>query len=105
MVANPGNLGQDGDSALALQVVGIHGAFLVFFVGAEDAALIEHGIDEGGLAVIDVRDDGDVSNVGVAAGHVVFRVFGQEGVKSHFSTALAGTPGLRYSPDCGGIAK
>ena len=31
-------------------------------VGAEDAALAQHGVDERGLAVVDVGDDGDVAN-------------------------------------------
>ena len=40
-----------------------------FFVGAEDAALIEHGVDESGLAVVHVGDDGDVADTGIAAFH------------------------------------
>ncbi len=32
-------------------------------VGAEGAGLLEQLIDERGLAVIDVRDDGDVADV------------------------------------------
>ena len=31
-------------------------------VGAECAALLQHGVDQRGLAVVDVRDDGDVAN-------------------------------------------
>ncbi len=31
---------------------------------AKDAALFEHGVDERRLAVVDVRDDSDVSNIG-----------------------------------------
>jgi hypothetical protein len=38
-------------------------------MGAENAALIEHGVDESGLAVIDVGDDGDVANLRIAAFH------------------------------------
>src|ERR1700730_5189844 len=30
---------------------------------AEDSALAQHGVDEGGLTVVDVRDDGDVTNI------------------------------------------
>ena len=30
-------------------------------IGPEDPALMEHGVDEGGLAVVDVGDDRDVS--------------------------------------------
>jgi hypothetical protein len=32
------------------------------FVGTEGAGLAEHGVDEGGLAVVDVGDDGDVAD-------------------------------------------
>ena len=36
----------------------------VLLVGAEDAALLEQGVDQGRLAVVDVGDDGDVSDSG-----------------------------------------
>ena len=32
------------------------------FVGAESAALLQHGVDQRGLAMVDVRDDGDIAN-------------------------------------------
>ncbi len=54
-------LGQDGDASLALLVVGIHRPFRVRFVGAEDPGLSQHLVDEGGFAMIDVGDDGDVA--------------------------------------------
>ena len=31
-------------------------------VGAEGAALLQHGVHQRGLAVVHVRDDGDVAN-------------------------------------------
>ena len=31
------------------------------FVLAENAALAEHGVDQRGLAMVDVRDDGDIA--------------------------------------------
>ena len=58
-----GVLGEDRDAALALEIVGVHHPVDHLLVGAEDAALAQHGIDERGLAVIDVRDDGDVADV------------------------------------------
>ena len=58
---NAGGLGEDGDAALALEVVGVHDALGDFFIGAEDAALTEHGVDQRGLAVVDVSDDRDIS--------------------------------------------
>src|SRR6266851_3861817 len=57
-----GVFGEDGDAALALQVIGVHDALDECFVGAEDAGLPEHGVDEGGLAVVDVGDDSDVAD-------------------------------------------
>ena len=54
---------EDGDAALALKVVGVHDALDDGFVGAEDAGLLEHGVDEGGLAVVDVGNDGDVAKL------------------------------------------
>jgi len=60
-VAHRGVLGQDRDAALALEVVRVHHAVRELLVGPEDAALPEHGVDEGRLAVVDVGDDGDVS--------------------------------------------
>ena len=56
-----GALGQDGDAALALLIVGVHGAFGVRLIGAERTRLGEQLIDQGGLAVVDVGDDGDVA--------------------------------------------
>ncbi len=56
-------LREDRDALLALKVAGVHRAFLDMLVGAESTALPEHLVDEGGLAVIDVGDDGDVSDV------------------------------------------
>ena len=56
-------LGQDGDAALAFQLVRIHHALDHRFVGAEDAALFQHGVHQRGLAVVHVRDNGDVANL------------------------------------------
>ena len=76
-VVDRGVLREDRDPLLALQVAGVHdpvGHALGLVLG-ERAALAEHGVDEGGLAVVDVRDDGDVAQV-VA-----------EGVSRHGGTA------------------
>ncbi len=54
--------GEDGDAALALQFVRIHHSFDVMLVGAKGAALLQHGVDQRGLAVVDVGDDGDIAN-------------------------------------------
>ncbi len=62
VIENGGVLGQDGDAALPLQFVRVHHPFDVVLVGAKSAALLQHGVDQRGLAVVDVRDDGDIAN-------------------------------------------
>ena len=61
--ANGGVLGENGDSALALERIGIHHALGDDLILAERAGLAEHLVDERRLAVIDVGDDGDVTNL------------------------------------------
>ena len=56
-----GHLGEDGDAALALEVVGIHGALFDALVVAERAGLPQQHVDEGGFAMVDVGDDRDVA--------------------------------------------
>src|SRR3712207_1439959 len=70
-----GVLGQDGDAALALEVHRVHDAVLRGVVvrplalgAAERTGLAEEGVDQGGLAVVDVGDDRHVAQV-VAGGH------------------------------------
>ena len=62
---------QDRDAALALQIQRIHHPLGDLFVGAENAALVQQAIDQGGLTVIDVRDDRYVADV-VAPNCLVF---------------------------------
>ncbi len=62
VVEDGGVFGEDGDAALALELVGVHDALGEGLVGAEGAGLAEKLVDEGGLAVVDVGDDGDVAN-------------------------------------------
>ena len=64
VVEDGGVLGEDGDAALALQFVRIHDALDEVLVGAKCAALLQHGVDQRGLAVVDVGDDGDIANGG-----------------------------------------
>ncbi len=56
-------LGQDGDAALALEVVGIHGAFDHALVLAIGAGLLQQPVDQRGFAVVDVSNDGDVAKI------------------------------------------
>ena len=56
-------LGQDGDAALALEIVGIHRALGDALVLAKRAGLLQQPVDQRGLAMVDVGDDGDVAKV------------------------------------------
>ena len=56
-------LGQDGDAALALLVVAVQHALVNLLVLAEHAAGVQQAVDDGGLAVVNVRDNGDVADV------------------------------------------
>ncbi len=55
-------LGQDGDAAFFLQVVAVHHALGDGLVLAVDPGVLEHGIHQGGLAVVDVGNNCDVSD-------------------------------------------
>ena len=57
-----GAFGQDGDAALALLVVGIHGALGHVLVLAHRAGLLEQLVHQRGLAMVDMGDDGDVAD-------------------------------------------
>ena len=63
LVADGDVLGEDGDAALPLLVVGVQHALCHLLVLAEDASLLEQLVDHGCLAVVDVGDDGDVADV------------------------------------------
>ena len=56
-----GHLGEDGDAALALDVVGVHSAFSHALVLAELAGLFQQAIHQRGLTMVNVRDDRDVA--------------------------------------------
>src|SRR5699024_7487447 len=63
LAAHGGVLGQDGDALLAFEITGVHHAVSDTTVVVEHAGLLQHGVDEGGLAVVDVGDDGDVAEL------------------------------------------
>ena len=58
-----GAFGQDGDAAFFFQVVGVHHPVGHLLVVAESAGLAKHGVDQRGLAVVDMGDDGDVTKI------------------------------------------
>ena len=55
-------LGEDGDAPLALLVARVHDAVDQHRAGAERAGLAQDGVDQRGLAVVDVGHDGDVAD-------------------------------------------
>jgi hypothetical protein len=59
---------KNGDSALAFERIGIHDARLDALTFPENAALLEHRIDERRFSVVHVRDDRDVAYIG-SSGH------------------------------------
>ena len=61
LVGGGGVLCQDGDAPLPLQVAGIHHPLLDHLVIPEGAPLLEHLVHQGGLSVVHVGDDGDIS--------------------------------------------
>ena len=71
-------LGHDGDAALALEVDVVEGALRHPLVLAEHAALVQHGVDQRGLAVIHVGDDRDVAAEGIGDAGVGGRPHGVE---------------------------
>ena len=62
-VHDGGVLGQNGDTALALQIITIHDAVVDDLVGAENARLTEELVDQSGLAVVNVGNDRDIPEI------------------------------------------
>ena len=58
-----GSLGKNGDAALALEIVGIHGTLDHALVLAIRAGLLQQAVDQGSFAMVDVRDNGDVAKI------------------------------------------
>ena len=71
-IVDGGVLGENGDALLALEVTGVHDALAGLFdrvALGERSGLPEHCVNQRGLAMIDVCDDRDVSQVGTR-GHM-----------------------------------
>ena len=60
-VPDGGVLGHDGDTALPLQVIGVHDPVHDLLVFPVYAGLLQHLVHQGGLAMVNVGDDGNVS--------------------------------------------
>jgi hypothetical protein len=55
----------DGDSTLTLKVHAVHHAVSDLLVRAEESALSKEVVNKGRLAVVYVRDDSDVADIGI----------------------------------------
>ena len=93
-VADGGVLGEDGDTLLPLQVQGVEHPLGNVLVRSEHAGLPQHGVDQGGFAVIHMGHDGDVSKV-FALQHEVGS--GDDGREDR--TPVSSVSGLRCYPD------
>ena len=62
-VPDCGVLGENRDALLAFEVVGVEDALGDVLVGPERAGLPEQGVDQRGLAVVDMSDNGKVAQV------------------------------------------
>ncbi len=61
--ANGGVLRQNGNAALLLDLVGVHHALADLLALTEGAGLFQELVDQRGLAMIDVGDNGDIAKV------------------------------------------
>ena len=87
-VAHGGVLGQDRDALLTLEIARVEDSFVHVLVRSECARLPEHGVDQCGLAVVDVGHNCHISDV-VSSRHGLFNLSAGPGV---FQTGR---------PDCG----
>ncbi|MNY36617.1 hypothetical protein D3C86_1711200 [compost metagenome] len=58
-----GVLRQNGDAALFFLVVGVHHALAFRFFAVEGAGQAQQLVYQGGLAMVDVGDDGDIAQI------------------------------------------
>ncbi len=62
-----GHLRQDGDAAFALEIIRIHRALGDALILAKCAGLLQQPVDQGGFAMVDVGDNGNVAKVHAAS--------------------------------------
>ena len=62
-VNNRSVLCEDGNSSFFFDIAAVHDSFRHDFVASENVILLQKPVDEGGFAVVDVRDDRDISYV------------------------------------------
>ncbi len=62
LVENGTILRGNGNTAFSLQIHAVHNSIFRLLPFAKGSALLEHEIDQSGLAMVDVGDDGDVTD-------------------------------------------
>jgi hypothetical protein len=60
---NRGVFREDGNPTLFLQIVGVHHAFLGFGTRIKRTGLLQQLINQGSFTMVNVRDDGDVTQI------------------------------------------
>ncbi|MPM29916.1 hypothetical protein SDC9_76458 [bioreactor metagenome] len=73
LVADSGIFRQNRDAALPLQIAGVHNPLHDLLILAVYAALFEHLVHQGRLAVVNVGNDGNVSQLFIL--HICFFSF------------------------------
>ena len=63
LVMDGGVLGENGNAPLPFQITGVHDPFHGLLIFPVDTALLEHFVDQRGLAVVNVGDDGNVADM------------------------------------------
>jgi hypothetical protein len=58
-----GVFGHYGNTLFPFEIHTVHDSFPDFLTFPEQAALPEHGINQGGFAVIDMGNDGHITNI------------------------------------------
>ena len=89
LIVNGGVFCKYGNSALTLKVARVHNSGYGFLIFTVDSALFEHFVNKGGLSVVNVSNNCDISKI--VAGHRssplrFFVIILQFNIISHFST-------------------
>ena len=92
LVADAGYLRENRNTLFPFEVVGVHHTLLHVLVFSENARLLKDGVNEGGLAMIDMRDDADIADLG---GHlnlsVPFRAYSPRTRSARMSATRSST--------------
>jgi hypothetical protein len=86
-------LGEDGDAPLALQFVGVENLLPHQLAGAEFPALPQKAVHQGGLAMVDVGDNGNITNV--VATHALTKGIEESAARRFGGTLLARSAATR----------